>query len=98
MINRLSFACGHSNMLGAKHRGAAMPHYRLRRKDDDGADSYWVFAASVLKARTLVALNVSEARAARDTDEFLCEPSQEKMPPANLIYCRLTGPLAIERR
>jgi hypothetical protein len=75
-----------------------MPHYHVRPKNDNGADSYWVFAASDREARALVALNVSEARAAKDADKFACEPSQKKMPPANLIHCRLTGPLAIERR
>jgi hypothetical protein len=75
-----------------------MPHYHLRKRNNDAADSYWVFAASKAEARHLIALNVSEAKEADNIDKFLCEPSQQKTPPAGLIYSRLTGPLTIERR
>jgi hypothetical protein len=75
-----------------------MPHFHVWRKDSVTSDSYWVFAASPGEARTLVALNINEAKAANDADKFACEPSQKRMPAANLIFCRMTGPLAIERR
>jgi hypothetical protein len=75
-----------------------MPHYRVQKKNDAMGDCYWVLAASPTEARRLIALNVSVANGAENINLFMCEPSETKMPAAGVIYCRLTGPLAIEKR
>ena len=75
-----------------------MPHFHIWRTDDDHADSYWVQAASEIEARSLVALNVSEATAATDANKFECGLDNTKQPPFGFIHRRLHGPIAIERR
>jgi hypothetical protein len=74
-----------------------MPHYHIWRKDDELADSYWVYAESPSAARRLVALNVLAAASAEDETKFLCEISFDKMPPTPLIYRRLYGPITITK-
>ena len=85
-------------VISRRHWEREMPHFHVWRKDSVTSDSCWVFAASPREARTLIALNITEAKAAKDADKFACEPSQSRMPAANLIFRRMTGPLAIERR
>ncbi len=80
-----------------------MPHYNLWRKDDDKkdhteSDSYWILASSSEEARRLMALNISEAFDARDSDKFECEVNTSKTPPSGLIYRRLCGPVSITKR
>jgi hypothetical protein len=85
-------------VINSAASGGETPHFHVWRTDSVMSDSYWVFAASPGEAGTLIALNIDEAKAAKDADKFACEPPQKKMPAANLIFCRMTGPLAIERR
>ena len=75
-----------------------MDTYNLWRKEDGESDSYWVLASSSDEARELVALNIYEASDARDSDKFECEVDSKKTPPSALIYRRLGGPVAIEKR
>lgn len=77
---------------------AEMPHFHIWRKDDQIADSYWVFAASPSEARRFVALNALAAADAENEAKFLCETSTEKTPPPDVIYRRLNGPLTIVNR
>jgi hypothetical protein len=75
-----------------------MPHYHIWRKDDETADSYWVYAETPNAARRLVALNVVAAANVEDETKFLCQLSLDKTPPTPLIYRRLYGPITITKR
>jgi hypothetical protein len=75
-----------------------VPYFNLWSKDDEAADSYWVLASTNDEARLLVALNVTEAADAQNSDRFECVINDDKKPPSGFIYRRLYGPVSITRR
>lgn len=75
-----------------------MPTYCISGADDPLGEAYWALAASPKEARRLVALNVEEARDARDPGKFDCEPDNEKQPDEHVILRRRHGPVPIEKR
>ena len=64
-----------------------MPYYCVQSRAKAGPmQTYWVLAESPDEARTLVALNVASAAAARDEALFDCLVDDTRTPPVGMIH------------
>jgi hypothetical protein len=73
-----------------------MPYYCVQSRTTTGRmQTYWIHAESPSIARSLVALNVLGATGARDKKLFDCFEDDTKMPPPDMIYSDVRGPIPI---